>query len=101
MSCCEPMNRKAFLESKLSNFRAFIEPHCSTDELKARLNEFKDLDSVMPYLLQCIALYNLGQLDTAVDGFIAAFPAASQENQAFTTKLRRYLAMFVDVLTTS
>ena len=98
MSCCQSVNRKEFLTQKLTNFRAFLEPHCVTDELKTRFNEFKDLDSVMPYLLQCVAMSRLGTLDTAVESFLATFPAESID-EPFKVKLRRYICMFVDVLT--
>ena len=95
MSCCQPTTRRAFLEEKLSNFRKFLEPHCSTDEHKAYLEKFADLDSTMPYLLQCVALQKAGKLDAAVDQICAALPASP----AVVDKVKRYLTMFVDVLT--
>jgi hypothetical protein len=101
-----------FLEEKLSNFRKFLEPLCltdehkaylrtfndldrSTDEHKAYLEKFADLDSTMPYLLQCVALQKAGKLDAAVDQLCAALPASP----AVVDKVKRYLTMFVDVLT--
>jgi len=93
MSCCQPTTRRAFLEEKLSNFRKFLEPHCSTDQHKAYLEKFADLDSTMPYLLQCVALQKAGKLEAAVDLFGAELPAEATE------KVKRYLAMFVYVLT--
>ena len=96
MSCCETLNRKDFLEVKLANFRKFIEPHCTTEELKKRFQEFNDLETVMPYLLQVCALAKLGQLEASVDNILANFPAA---DEAFRAKFKRYIAMFVDVLT--
>ena len=101
MSCCEPANAKTFLEAKLKNFRAFLEPHCSTAELKAKLAEYKDLDTVMPYLSQLVALAKVGHdaaINTAVESFLAQLPAL-RDDEAFVSKLRRYMEMFVDVLT--
>ena len=83
---------------KLTNFRAFLEPHCSTAELKERLSEFKDVDTVMPYLQQCATLSRIGQLDATIENFVASFPASTQADEAFRAKLKRYIAMFVDVL---
>ena len=100
MSCCQPTERKAFLEEKLKNFRVFLEPHCATDEHKAYLTKFKDLDSVMPYLLQCVVLSKAGQLEAAVDEFCHTLPA-STEREAVVAKVKRYLNMFVDVLTSA
>ena len=95
MSCCQPTTRRVFLEEKLSNFRKFLEPLCLTDEHKAYLHTFNDLDSTMPYLLQCVALQKAGKLDAAVDQLCAALPASP----AVVDKVKRYLTMFVDVLT--
>ena len=92
MSCCQPTTRRAFLEEKLGNFRKFLEPHCSTDEHKAYFSKFSDLDSTMPHLLQCVALQKAGTLATAVDLYCADLPAEVVD------KVKRYLAMFVEVL---
>jgi hypothetical protein len=97
MSCCQPVDRKTFLEEKLKNFRVFLEPHCVSDELKDYLGKFNDLDSVMPYLAQCVILYKSGQLDAAVEKFCETLPATS-ERDAVVVKVKRYLNMFVDVL---
>lgn len=99
MSCCEPQSRKDFLNSKLANFRSYLAPYCTTEELKLRLTEYNDMDSVMPFLLQAIALKQVGQLDTSVQSFCDAFPVPTVEATAFRTKVGRYLNMFVDVLT--
>jgi hypothetical protein len=95
MSCCQP-SRKAFLEEKLKNFRTFLEPHCGTEELKGRLKEFSEVDSVMPFMLQAVALKAAGQLDGAVAQFCDNFPNG---DVAFRTKVGRYFHMFADVLT--
>ena len=100
MSCCQPTERKAFLEEKLKNFRAYLEPHCTSDEHKAYLTKFKDIDSVMPYLLQCVVLSKAGQLDATVEEFCHTLPA-SAESSAVVAKVKRYMNMFVDVLTSA
>ena len=100
MSCCQPTERKAFLEEKLRNFRAYLEPHCISDEHKAHLTKFKDLDSVMPYLLQCVVLSKAGQLDSTVEQFCQTLPASAESN-AVVAKVKRYMNMFVDVLTSA
>lgn len=99
MSCCQPQSRREFLTTKLTNFRNYLETYCTTDELKARLTEFKDLDSVMPFLLQAVALKHVGQLEATVDTLCDAFPVASDDRGAFRKKIGRYMDMFVDVLT--
>lgn len=100
MSCCEALSRRDFLEQKIKNFRAFLEPHCSTEELKAHLSRFADLDSVMPYLLQCVVLHKAGQLAPIINTFCEKLPA-SPDLDAVREKVHRYMCMFVDVLTTS
>ena len=99
MSCCEPQSRKDFLSNKLANFRTYLAPYCTTEELKQRLAEYNDMDSVMPFLLQAIALKQVGQLDTSVQSFCDAFPVPTEDAEAFRTKVGRYMKMFVDVLT--
>ena len=96
MTCCSQLTRKEFLETKLRNFKAYVEPFCTSETTRARLNSFQDLDTVMPYLLQAVALSKAGQKDTAVNSFVAEFPGATPE---FRDKISRYLSMFVDVLT--
>ena len=98
MSCCQPTTRRAFLEEKLKNFRKFVAPLCLLDEHKAYFDKFNDLDNAMPYLLQCVALQKAGKLDDAVDHFCAALPAC-QNMPAVVDKVKRYLTMFVEVLT--
>jgi len=92
------MNRKAFLEEKLKNFRVFLEPHCVSDELKAYLSKFHDLDSVLPYLLQCVALHKAGLLDSSVETLCEELPVC-EDRPAVVDKIKRYINMFVDVLT--
>ncbi len=78
MSCCEPQSRKDFLNSKLANFRMYLAPYCTTEELKQRLTEYNNMDTVMPFLLQAIALKQVGQLDTSVQSFCDAFPVPTE-----------------------
>jgi len=68
--------------------------------MKEYLVKFQDLDSVMPYLVQCVLLHKTGQLDTAVEKFCEALPA-TPERDAVVVKVKRYLNMFVDVLTSA
>ena len=99
MDCCTPatVSRKDFLEQKLKNFRAFLEPLCVTEAQKARLAEYNDVEAVMPFLLQALALRTAGTLPAAVNTFTAEFTAPDQA--AFHSKVERYINMFCDVLT--
>lgn len=101
MECCSTaattISRKSFLEQKLKNFRAFLEPLCTTDAQKARLAEYNDVDSVMPFLLQALTLKTAGTLTIAINSFAAEFTPPDAE--AFRTKVERYINMFCDVLT--
>jgi hypothetical protein len=101
MECCSTaasaISRKAFLEQKLKNFRVFLEPLCITDAQKARLAEYNDVNSVMPFLLQALALRTAGTLTTAINSFVAEF--TPPDAKAFRTKVERYVNMFCDVLT--
>ncbi len=99
MSCCEPQSRRDFLNSKLANFRAFVAPYCLTDELQQRLAEYKDMDTVMPVLLQAVAMKQVGQLESMIQTFCDAFPVPGEEREAFDTKVGRYITMFVEVFT--
>jgi len=83
----------------LANFRAYLAPYCTTEELKQRLTEYTGVDSVMPFLLQAIALKQVGQLDSSIQSFCDAFPVPAEEVEAFRVKVGRYMNMFVDVLT--
>ena len=91
------MTKAEFLSSKLKNFRAFVEPYCSTDEQRAALETYNSLESVMPLLLQAVAAQRVGQADAVVAKFCTEFPNA---DDAFRAKISRYLTMFCDVLTT-
>ncbi len=92
------MSRAVFLEEKLKNFRAYVAPHCDTKEKQQRLADFASVDAVMPYLLQAVALRQAGTLEQAVEGFTAEFVNVP-EPEAFKSKVRRYIDMFCDVLT--
>ena len=103
MECCstaataKPVSRKAFLEQKLKNFQAYLEPLCTTEKQKARLAEYNDVDYVMPFLLQAVALKTAGTLPEAVRAFTAEFSPPDPE--AFHAKVERYINMFCEVLT--
>jgi hypothetical protein len=93
------LTRVKFLEEKLRNFRAFLEPHCGADvELKARLATYNDLDAVMPFLLQAVAAVKAGQREAVLSAFCDPFGPAA--DAAFRAKVQRYLDMFVEVLAT-
>jgi hypothetical protein len=64
------------------------------------LVKFKDLDSVMPYLVQCVLLHKAGQLDATIEQFCQTLPVSSESN-AVISKVKRYMNMFVDVLTSA
>ena len=96
MSCCEQTpTKKEFLESKLKNFRAFLEPHCGTELLKQRLASLQTLEDVMPFAIQATAMSKAGQGDALVSQFCAEFGEVSDE---FRSRVGRYLALFVEVL---
>ncbi len=94
--CC--VSREAFLTEKLLNFKRFVEPYCLTDEMKEALETYSSLDSAMPLLLQAVAISATGTLDPCVNAFCDKFPEASKD-EAFRTKVARYIHMFVEVLT--
>ena len=98
MSCCQP-TRKEFLETKLTNFRAFLEEHCFTDEERGIVASFSTVDSVMPYFLQAAALRaaDAAKLEQSIASLESRFSKATDE--AFKVKLRRYINMFCDVIT--
>jgi hypothetical protein len=101
MSCCdkpkEPLTKADFLKSKLQNFRAFVEPHCATDEQRAALKNYDTVEAVMPLLLQAVAAQRVGQSEAMLAKFCSTFPTA---DDAFKAKVARYLGMFCEVLTT-
>jgi cytochrome P450 len=96
----KPQTTQGFLEQKLRNFRAFIEPHCATEQQKAKLKQYDSLDAVMPFLLQAVAAEKLGQTDALVAKFCDGFQVDAETLPPFRAKVRRYLDMFREVLTT-
>lgn len=101
-SCCAEAqpSRAEFLKQKLANFKNFVEPYCTLDKHKARLQEFTNVDAVMPFLLQALALKKAGALEPALLQFTEEFaPFKDDEVElAFKTKVQRYVAMFCDIL---
>ena len=101
-SCCaDPQpSRAQFLQQKLNNFRAFVEPFCTDDKHRTRMQEFSSLDAVMPFLLQALALKKAGALEPALEKLTQEFaPFKDTEAEvAFKSKVHRYVAMFCDVL---
>ena len=96
MSCCQ-QSRKDFLTAKLSNFKAYLEAHCGTEEEKTALASFATVDAVMPYLLQAVALQKAGRLSEATAALADHF--TKDADAAFHAKVGRYITMFCDVLT--
>jgi len=94
-ACCSTLSRAQFLEQKLKNFRAFVSPLCLTDDQKARLTEYDSVESVMPFLLQLVALKRSGTLAATLDSFAEDLKG----DAAWRAKLGRYADMFCDVLT--
>ena len=92
--CC--VSREVFLTEKLQNFKRFVEPHCTSDELKGALETYSSLDAAMPFLLQAVAISATGSLDSCVTAFCDKF---TEVDEAFRTKVGRYIHMFVEVLT--
>ena len=102
-SCCAESqpSRAEFLHQKLQNFRAFIEPFCTQEKNKTRLQEFSSLDAIMPFLLQALALKKAGVLEPALERFTQEFaPFTEGQEEAFRAKINRYVTMFCDVLAT-
>lgn len=104
MSCCEvavPQTTQVFLEQKLRNFRAFVEPHCVTEQQKASLKQYDSLDAVMPFLIKAVAAEKLGQTETVVAKFCEGFQLDATALPPFRAKVLRYVTMFREVLTTT
>jgi hypothetical protein len=103
MSCCEPAHpsvaptKEAFLTAKVQNFRLFLAPYCRTPEHQAVLERYTSLEDVMPYLLQVAGLVKAGQTDLVVNQVCEPFGTSADD--AFRTRVRRYVEMFADVLT--
>ena len=102
MSCCAPtpLTATAFLEQKLKNFRAFVEPHCTSPDMKAALTQYDSVDAVMPFLLKVLAAEKLGQSELLLDKFCEGFSVEEAGRVAFRAKVKRYLDMFREVLST-
>jgi len=86
------------MQQKLQNFHAYLAPFCTTEEQKARLDKYRDMDAVLPFLLQAIALKKAGTLTAMLDSYIAEFDIAEAEREAVRAKVGRYIDMFCDVL---
>lgn len=102
MDCCSGVKTRAeFLSQKLENFKAFLEPFCVTEAQRARLAEYANLDTAMPFILQGVALRSAGA-SLPVEAFVSEFSLdgrSDADKNAFRTKVERYLTMFCDVLT--
>lgn len=85
------------MTQKLRNFRAYLEPHCVTPDLKKNLETYNSLTAVMPWLYQAVAIVRAGQIEAAVNKFCDAFGDAGKTDE-FRTRIRRTLQMFADVM---
>lgn len=95
MECCTP-SKADFLEQKLKNFRAFLEPFVKTPEQKEKLVPYKDMNSVMPLLFQALALRKASpdSLQATLDSMARELDMDAEAQK----KLRRYMDMFCDVI---
>ena len=101
-ACCSQPPTKAptkeeFLAQKLENFRAFLEPHCTTPDLQEKIKTYSNLGAVMPWLYQAAAIVRAGQIEAAVAKFCEAFGDVGK-TEVFRTRIRRTLQMFADVI---
>ena len=97
MECCQAGVSKAqFLEQKLKNFRAFLEPFIKTEDHRRRLEPYKDLNTVMPLLLQATAIRKASP--ETLDATLATMSEELQLGDEDANKLRRYMNMFCDVI---
>ena len=81
-----------FLESKLKNFRSFLEP-LLRDEFKETLTQFKTLDDVMTHPLSLTVLAKSDSLNVAVDKLCEGITEPTTEVKA---KILRYFQCFVE-----
>jgi hypothetical protein len=103
MECCSGVttSRAEFLTLKLSNFKAYLEPFCATEDQKATLHEYATLEAAMPFILQAVALRSAGA-PLPVEAFVSKFSLEDKsqaDRAAFANKVERYINMFCDVLT--
>lgn len=103
-ACCEskneaptvPRTKMDFLEEKLKNFRTFLGTHATTPELQKELTQFATVEEVLPFLAQLIPLYKAGQMDLIIKGFSDKFGTT---DEAFKTKVGRYIECFCETMT--
>ena len=100
-ACCEvATDREAFLQQKLKNFKAYVEPFCSP-EGKAQLHLLSgSLDDLMPFVLKAKACaLSLGQeaLDKQIDALCETMTKGTV-TPAFREKVGRYVAMFCELM---
>ena len=92
-----PQSKRAFLEEKLRNFHVYLQGFAETPEMKAELNQYSNVDEIMPYLVQLIPVYKLGKMDMIVKGFSDKF---NTQDEGFKTKIARYVECFCETLLT-
>lgn len=79
---------------KLTNFRAYLQPHLKSPEHAEWLSKFSTLEEVMPYLLQLKALQAVGKVDEAVRKLQEELEIA---DPAVVAKIKLYLECFVEL----
>ena len=98
-ACCQGLDRDAFLQQKLKNFKAYAEPFC-TEEGRAQLTLFSTVTDLAPFVQKAKAcLLGLGQeaLDTQLDTLCDTM-AREKATPAFREKVGRYVAMFCELM---
>jgi hypothetical protein len=68
--------------------------------MKAALTQYDSVDAVMPFLLKVLAAEKLGQSELLLDKFCEGFSVEEAGRVAFRAKVKRYLDMFREVLST-
>lgn len=102
-SCCDDkQTKREFLEEKLKNFKAFLEPYCSKDEHKKQLSSFQSLEEALPFMNQAamVRATSEAQLDIQLDAYCSALLGA-KDDKAFRVKVGRYVNMFCDLITSA
>jgi hypothetical protein len=99
MSCCSTTTKEEFLQQKLKNFKAYLEPFHLTDEQRSQLNAMTTVNDALPFLLQVKALRATGGLNNMVDTYCHTVRGLSPEDlNGLRAKVLRYMEMFCDLL---
>ena len=88
------MTKEALLVQKLQNFRTYLEPLMSHPDHLEKLNHFRTLEQVLPYLVQLKAVCAAGGLNAAATNFCNELAIS---DPAVVKKIKLYLGCFVDL----